>query len=33
MVWLDGLDIPICALFASTLREDPYTLHAELCGE
>lgn len=30
MVWLDGLDIPICALFASTFREDHHADEAPL---
>jgi gentisate 1,2-dioxygenase len=30
MVWLDGLDIPICALFASTFREDHPADEAEI---
>jgi gentisate 1,2-dioxygenase len=30
MVWLDGLDIPICALFASTFREDHHQDEAEI---
>ena len=30
MVWLDGLDIPIVALFNSTFREDHHTMEAEV---
>jgi gentisate 1,2-dioxygenase len=30
MVWLDGLDIPICALFASTFREDHHAAEAAI---
>ena len=30
MVWLDGLDIPIVALFNSTFREDHHSMEAEV---
>jgi gentisate 1,2-dioxygenase len=30
MVWLDGLDIPICAFFGSTFREDHHEAEAPL---
>lgn len=30
MVWLDGLDIPVCALFASTFREDHHQDEAQI---